>query len=655
MPPSPLRQKDPRSRGENGQLDRPNDPTFIANGMAGGNGSQAAQAARERRMHGSQVNSTNASTIDLAPLEPTTSRTGTINSVSDSGQRTAASESSVGLGDNERNGSLHSYQESEVSVGKPASARPAPIDSAPPLTPERSKRRPPSDRSGSVSTVDLRPAPLTQARKLNEEPNDHGSKEPLTPPVARVTSNDATDQGAAASIRPLNVQNKTESPQQAKPETTKPATSTVVTEAPPATKDAGAPVIPTAESPAKPDYEEQFRPGLGPMIRKQMVAERFKKAASAANAFKPRAGGAAEKILKQKAERDGEPDGITGVVPRPMPRQEPKPPVPAPVEPVAKEVAPEPTPVVDITPVTTPLEIPTASPARAIEFAEDPQKLQPPTQEHQDAAESPTGAEEMIEQRHQRQAQLKVKRRSAYQEKNLAALEIDSKLLEGQGIDFEVMLSDFGWTTNILKPQQLIDFERDIRRELGRVEAGSWLSQADSAREERVTHVENLLDKAIEECDELEGLLTLYSVELSSLNEDIAFIEAQSQGLQVQSANQKLLQSELQSLVDTMSLDRRTLDPLQHLPLNDVTLLEKVEYCVSRLYQAMLTIDPTLHSSSTARPGSRSTFGDNETSNMVALRQKKGIYEKECAKFSQRLLECLESKFAPRSMPQSHV
>jgi hypothetical protein len=382
------------------------------------------------------------------------------------------------------------------------------------------------------------------------------------------------------------------------------------------------------------------------MIRKQMVAERFKKAASAANAFKPRAGGAAEKILKQKAERDGEPDGITGVVPRPMPRQEPKPPVPAPVEPVAKEVAPEPTPVVDITPVTTPLEIPTASPARAIEFAEDPQKLQPPTQEHQDAAESPTGAEEMIEQRHQRQAQLKVKRRSAYQEKNLAALEIDSKLLEGQGIDFEVMLSDFGWTTNILKPQQLIDFERDIRRELGRVEAGSWLSQADSAREERVTHVENLLDKAIEECDELEGLLTLYSVELSSLNDDIAFIEAQSQGLQVQSANQKLLQSELQSLVDTMSLDRRTLDPLQHLPLNDVTLLEKVEYCVSRLYQAMLTIDPTLHSSSTARPGSRSTFGDNETSNMVALRQKKGVYEKECAKFSQRLLECLESKFA---------
>jgi hypothetical protein len=382
------------------------------------------------------------------------------------------------------------------------------------------------------------------------------------------------------------------------------------------------------------------------MIRKQMVADRFKKAASAASAFKPRAGGAAEKILKQKAERDGEPDGITGVVPRPMPRQEPKPESPAAVAPPVKEVVPEPPPVLDVTPVTTPNEPATAAAPRTIEFAEDPQRLQPPTPQHEEVPEAANAAEEKIEQRQLRQAQLKVKRRSAYQEKNLAALEIDSKLLDGQGIDFEVMLSDFGWTTNILRPQQLIDLERDIRRELGRVEAGSWLSQADSAREERVTHVENLLDKAIEECDELEGLLTLYSVELSSLNDDIAFIEAQSQGLQVQSANQKLLQSELQSLVDTMSLDRRTLDPLQHLPLSDVTMLEKIEYCVTRLYQAMLTIDPTLHSNATARPGSRSTFGDNETSNMVALREKKGIYERECAKFSQRLLDCLEAKFA---------
>ena len=62
---------------------------------------------------------------------------------------------------------------------------------------------------------------------------------------------------------------------------------------------------------------------------------------------------------------------------------------------------------------------------------------------------------------------------------------------------------------------------------------------------------------------ELEGLLTLYNVELSTLNEDIAFIEAQSQGLQVQTANQKLLQTELQSLIETVDIAPQQLTALR--------------------------------------------------------------------------------------------
>jgi len=49
--------------------------------------------------------------------------------------------------------------------------------------------------------------------------------------------------------------------------------------------------------------------------------------------------------------------------------------------------------------------------------------------------------------------------------------------------------------------------------------------------------------------DEMETLLTLYTVELNSVSADVAYIEAQSQGLQVQAANQKLLQSELDKLM----------------------------------------------------------------------------------------------------------
>ncbi|EZF28137.1 hypothetical protein H101_08182 [Trichophyton interdigitale H6] len=51
----------------------------------------------------------------------------------------------------------------------------------------------------------------------------------------------------------------------------------------------------------------------------------------------------------------------------------------------------------------------------------------------------------------------------------------------------------------------------------------------------------------MEECDELDGLLTLYSHELDTLSEDVNYIESQGQGLQTRLANQRLLQSEIQS------------------------------------------------------------------------------------------------------------
>jgi hypothetical protein len=55
--------------------------------------------------------------------------------------------------------------------------------------------------------------------------------------------------------------------------------------------------------------------------------------------------------------------------------------------------------------------------------------------------------------------------------------------------------------------------ENDIKREIARVEAGSWLNHLEQ-KDDRVEAVERMLDRAIAECDELEGLLTLYNVEL---------------------------------------------------------------------------------------------------------------------------------------------
>ena len=56
--------------------------------------------------------------------------------------------------------------------------------------------------------------------------------------------------------------------------------------------------------------------------------------------------------------------------------------------------------------------------------------------------------------------------------------------------------------------------EADIRREIGRVQASSWLGNIEQ-QEGKIDQLAKLIDRTIEECEELDGLLTLYSHELS--------------------------------------------------------------------------------------------------------------------------------------------
>jgi hypothetical protein len=71
------------------------------------------------------------------------------------------------------------------------------------------------------------------------------------------------------------------------------------------------------------EEEEEVRPGLGPMIKKKSKGDiagtflRAAKTANALNSFKPRAGGAAERLRETQAKSPDGPDGITGVVPAP--------------------------------------------------------------------------------------------------------------------------------------------------------------------------------------------------------------------------------------------------------------------------------------------------------------------------------------------------
>lgn len=536
-----------------------------------------------------------------------------------------------------------------------------------PQTPERSKRRPQFDTRASEHSVDLRPPPLKQAGK----PTDGGSSY-ATPSVGSVAGTPKERSAVSTpareeppDVKPLAVQKPSETniampgAFESSPQSTPADTPSIEKEQKDVEPTPEPATEPTTNPDPEPESEEAFRPGLGPMVKKRPgAADRFRKAAFAANAFKPRPGGAAERIMKAKAEKEAggasgtsEADGITGVfraqkeepTPAPAPEPEPAPAPPAPKSPQSKPVSSD-APKLAVTSPVSPLRMPSSTmrgdgtqltdggPVQAPEQAVDAEALQP---------EVPSKDELTSEDKLLQQSQLKVKRRSLQQERYLVELGIDKSLLEGKGLEFESLLADFGWGNGARQPRPIADFESDVKRQLGRVEAGSWLSQNDTAREEKVSHVEGLLDKAIAECDELEGLLTLYSVELGSLNEDIRYIEAQSQGLQVQSANQQLLHTELTHLIGTISLDRSVLEPLRYSDIADPAGLEDVELSLVKLYQALVTMDPMVKSTG-LRPKSR--LGDDglELSRMAALREKKNMYERESNTFCQRLMQHLD-------------
>ncbi|KAF2675712.1 hypothetical protein K458DRAFT_381054 [Lentithecium fluviatile CBS 122367] len=404
------------------------------------------------------------------------------------------------------------------------------------------------------------------------------------------------------------------------------------------------PTSPTEDN----EDESAHRPGLGPMIKKKIgqkdAANAFRKAAAAAGAFKPRAGGAAAKLFAKETKTSEEADGISGVfVPqRPTPKEEPEKKVEEQPKPQPDRMSKEP-PKIDTevvpevkvssplspTPVVAPVNLEEKLPSRPVSPEKPAGKAKP---------------EPEVEARRK-------KRRSNQQIMNISKLGIDPSTLDERGLEFEILLAEFGWGSSELSAKNIESLESDIKREIARVEAGSWLNHLEQ-KDDRVEAVEKMLDRAIAECDELEGLLTLYNVELSSLNDDIAFIEAQSQGLQVQTANQRLLQNELKQLVDTISITSDQLEPLRRAPIGKINGLKAIEASLVLLYKALITIDPNFIEG--ARPNtsedlqkipSSGGFGNSELASMQALQEKKDRYLNEGAMFLDRLKKHMEITF----------
>ena len=373
-----------------------------------------------------------------------------------------------------------------------------PVDDTPSLPvapPER--RRPPlnitSDRprTGDSSKEPMVPAPLaTPNRSEFMRPPARSIDRPEPPQPLRVKPSLTS----ANSDRPGSA--REDSPTVMTPAERKPAMVPVTA---PAEAKPGPPK--EEEKPAEPEPpKEEERPGLGLMIKKKSkadVANAFRKMANAASAqqpgFKPRAGGAAERLreLALQAKAAEGPDGITSVVPAPslLRRATEETSRPSTADPAAKKSLDLAPPEVKITSVS---EQNLATPAKM--QPEVTFKVKVPEKKPKEAKERKVLSEET--------------------KKQIASLGIDPMIVgDERTAEFASLLDEFGWTGEGVHTKNIDEMNDEINRELNMAQIGGWFDKLDE-EDERVEQIKKDIDAVIAECDELDGLLTLYSVEL---------------------------------------------------------------------------------------------------------------------------------------------
>lgn len=209
--------------------------------------------------------------------------------------------------------------------------------------------------------------------------------------------------------------------------------------------------------------------------------------------------------------------------------------------------------------------------------------------------------------------------------------------LDTSHLSFQIdqVLKEFNWDWR----GKVENLEADIRKELAAVEAKNVL--INPGGDERLDELSKMFDDAIEQCEALDGLLTLYAVELTSLTDDIAHIENQSQGLQVQTANQKTLQKELERILSTITISPSQLDVLKQGSMESG--LGGIEAALLALYKAMLTIDPTMTSNSI---NDMAAFDHEENVGSIrALQERKEGYRLDSKDFLRRFRQFMNIKF----------
>jgi hypothetical protein len=402
---------------------------------------------------------------------------------------------------------------------------PAPLS----LPPER--RRPPmpvlSDSSRSRrqdSNDNMVPAPLMSPAMRRDEmklPQRSADREQPLSPQPLSAQGQANGFAVADAFGVASKISGLASPQQSK-DSISDAGRSQVTDSLPTTRAIDSTPTTPVEPPPEPQEEE--RPGLGPMIKKKSkadIASQFRKAASAANAFKPRAGGAAERLRVQQLAKAAEgPDGITGVVPAPS--------LVRGLSNDSARTAPPDTslpdiPVVSKTSVQASTLVPSSKDGSVASRQNDkiPEvHITVPQSDQRSSVEGPfeQKQEMVVPEKAKTREPRRPKPASEVTQKQLESLGIDPSILDGKGAEFSNLLDEFGWVGDGVRSRNIDQMKDDVERELNKVQAGGWLNRLEE-EDERVEAIKKGLDVCIAEVDELDGLLTLYGVELGVSSE----------------------------------------------------------------------------------------------------------------------------------------
>ncbi|KAH9944208.1 exocyst complex component Sec3-domain-containing protein [Epithele typhae] len=106
--------------------------------------------------------------------------------------------------------------------------------------------------------------------------------------------------------------------------------------------------------------------------------------------------------------------------------------------------------------------------------------------------------------------------------------------------------------------------------------------------DDRIGTVLKYLDEAILELDNMESVMSSYKIYLNAVSDDIAYIQSQGRGLQVQTQNQRALLDELEELLQTVQVDSSSLLALTQESLEQTGSIQKLEKSTAVLYKALL-------------------------------------------------------------------